>query len=368
MIYTDASGAPQMAAAATIRGTPWMVWVESAQSTVLGPARALLQRMLPLSVGLILLGAIVVYAVSARLTQPIQRLAAAAEGVAGGDYARRVATTKRDEVGRLGEAFNLMAARVEEAHNALEERVQQRTKELEDALTALRRTQDELVLRERLALLGQLSSSVGHELRNPLGVMTNAIYFLEMVQADAPAEVREYLGILRHQVALAEKIVGDLLDFARLKAPQRQSIAVARVIDDQCARLVGVERLTIERRIDPDLPDVEIDPVQIGQVVFNLLINAQQAMDGQGTMRIRASAHDGSVQIRVTDSGAGVPQDLQDRIFQPLFTTKARGIGLGLAVSRSLAEANGGTLTVMSPPGEGATFTITLPVPTVVAA
>jgi signal transduction histidine kinase len=366
--YVDEHGVAFVGATARIRSAPWLVCVESARSAVMAPARTLLQRMIPISLGVTVLGGLLVYAASSRLTRPIQRLAVAADGIAAGDYARRVTVRKPVELARLGEAFNLMATRVEESHAALEHRVQERTCELEEALAALKRTQDELVVRERLAMLGQLSSSVGHELRNPLGVMTNAIYFLDMVQTDASEEVREYLGILRHQVALAEKIVGDLLDFARLKPPQVQTVSVSQLVQEQVSRLRGSDRLTIEQDLHPDLPEIRVDPVQIGQVLFNVLSNAQQAMDGTGSVRLWARTAEDLLELHVTDSGPGVAPDLLDKIFQPLFTTKARGIGLGLAVSRSLAEANGGRLTVTSPPGRGATFTIALPVAVAVLA
>ena len=97
----------------------------------------------------------------------------------------------------------------------------ERTAGLEQTLTTLRDTQEQLVRREKLAMLGQLASGVGHELRNPLGVMTNAVYYLEMIQPDAPPDVQEYLGILRAQIGLAEKIVGDLLDFSHIRPPRR---------------------------------------------------------------------------------------------------------------------------------------------------
>ena len=118
-------------------------------------------------------------------------------------------------------------------------------------------------------------------------------------------------------------------------------------------------------RFDVDLPDelppVDVDPVQIGQIVYNLLTNAVQAIGRNGTITLRAGAGDGSVALRVTDSGPGIPPELRDRIFEPLFTTKARGIGLGLAVSRSLARANGGDVVAESMPGAGATFSVAMP-------
>jgi signal transduction histidine kinase len=245
---------------------------------------------------------------------------------------------------------------------SLESEVRQRTQELGQALTELRDTQESLVRKEKLAMLGQLASGVGHELRNPLGVMTNAIYYLKMVLTPLPERVAEYLGILQQQITLSEKIVNDLLDFARLKQPQRTAASLADITHTQLARLGSTNGVTIDAESVTPAPPVLVDEVQIGQVVLNLLTNAVQAMDGPGRIQIRARAENGHVQYDVADSGPGIPPDLMHKVFEPLFTTKARGIGLGLAVSRTLARANQGDLTVTSTPGEGATFHLTLPV------
>jgi signal transduction histidine kinase len=245
---------------------------------------------------------------------------------------------------------------------SLESDVQQRTQELAQALTELKDTQESLVRKEKLAMLGQLASGVGHELRNPLGVMTNAIYFLKMVMAPLPERVAEYLGILQQQITLSEKIVNDLLDFARLKQPQRRAASLAEITRLQLTRLGNTNGVTIESDAVEPAPPVLVDEVQIGQVVLNLLANAVQAMDGTGRIRIRAFAENGHVQYDVSDTGPGIAPENMTKVVEPLFTTKARGIGLGLAVSRTLARANEGDLTVTSAPGAGATFHLVLPV------
>jgi signal transduction histidine kinase len=212
-------------------------------------------------------------------------------------------------------------------------------------------------------VLGQLAGSVGHELRNPLGVMANAVYYLEMVQTDAPDDVREYHAILRTQIALAERIITDLLDFSRVRAPQMTTVAVARLFEDQIARLPLPPDVRLQRELSDAACQVRVDAVQVGQVLFNLLLNAVQAMDGGGgVLTVRARVAGSDVHLDIADTGPGVPAGFEDKIFEALFTTKARGIGLGLAVSRGLAEANQGHLSLQSTPGAGATFTLTLPV------
>jgi signal transduction histidine kinase len=210
-------------------------------------------------------------------------------------------------------------------------------------------------------MLGQLASGVGHELRNPLGVMANAVYYLEMVQENPPADVQEYHGILRSQIGLAEKIVGDLLDFSRVRPPRRDVVAAADLVEAQRARLAVPPGVTVRADVPGDLPVVSVDAVQIGQILFNLLVNAVQVLEGRGgTVTIGVTAGESHLALHVADDGPGVPPELRAKIFEPLFTTKARGIGLGLAVSRSLAEANGGALT-LDDRGDGARFTLTLP-------
>jgi signal transduction histidine kinase len=162
--------------------------------------------------------------------------------------------------------------------------------------------------------------------------------------------------------ALATKIVGELVDFGRIKPPQREPIQIGALVVEQLARVAFHAGVRIDFDVPDDLPRAHIDPVQMGQVVLNLLVNAAQAMEQiDGSLTLRARALNGFVEIHVIDSGPGVPPALHDKIFDALFTTKARGIGLGLAVSRSLAEANGGQLCVASEPGRGASFVLSVP-------
>jgi signal transduction histidine kinase len=248
-----------------------------------------------------------------------------------------------------------MARSVEDSRARLEQLVSERT-------TELARAQHELIRREKLAVLGQLASSVGHELRNPLGVMANIVYYLNATLPDAPPKARHHLEMLKRQVGLAEKIVSDILDFTRVKPPDSREVEVAPFIDEQLQRVVVPSTISVECEIEGDIPPVHADPVQIGQVLYNVLTNAVQAMDGNGgVLTVRGRRHNGVVRIEVADQGPGIPADSRDQIFEPLFTTKQRGIGLGLSVSRSLAQANGGNLSVGHHGPPGALFILDLP-------
>jgi signal transduction histidine kinase len=364
--YRRPDGSTWLGTEVRVAGTPWAIWAETPESVAMATAHAFWNAMLPIGALMVVLGGLLAWIISYRITRPLADLTAAAEAVAGGDLTRRVQAHRTDEVGRLADAFNVMADHVQAGYSRLDTGIKERTAELEQTLTTLRETQEQLVRREKLAMLGQLASGVGHELRNPLGVMANAVYYLEMVQADAPSDVQEYHGILRAQIGLAEKIVGDLLDFSRLRPPRRDVVAIAELVAEQQARLSLPPGVAVRVDIPPDLPLVSVDAVQIGQIVFNLLMNASQVLEERGgTIAISASADDRALALHVTDDGPGVPDDLRGKIFEPLFTTKARGIGLGLAVSRSLAESNGGALVLDDAAGDGARFTLTMPLATV---
>jgi signal transduction histidine kinase len=351
-----------LASVANIPGTRWKVVVDFPAATIMAPVRQFLGRIALIGLAALLLALAAAWLVSKRITKPLRQLTDAAASVAAGDATDLppIPTQRADEIGVLGRAFATMAAEVRHTRENLERSVDARTRDLNDAMQQLHDAQGALVRRERLAMLGQLSSGVGHELRNPLGVMTNALYYLKAVQPDAPPKVKEYLDIIQQQVTLSEKIVGDLLDFARQKAPQRKPTPLAEATDAQIARLGRTDGVRIEQQIPRDLPAALVDPIQLGQIVLNLLTNAQQALDGNGRIVVRAHVNGGGISYEVTDSGPGIAAANREKIFEPLFTTKARGIGLGLAVSRTLARANGGDLNVESEPGQGATFRLTL--------
>lgn len=338
-----------------VKGTPWVTVVSEPEDVILAPARDHLRDMIRLAMLVVVLGTFAAWLLSRQLTGPLSQISEAADALAKGDLTQRVPLERQDELGTLAKSFNSMAEQVAGFTHELETRVEQRTAELREA-------QNALVRRERLAILGQLAGSVGHELRNPLGVMTNAVYYLEAVLANSPDSVQEYLGILRTQIGLSEKIISDLLDYARVKPPQREYASLEQIVHEQQSRLLPHDAVDIVTDFPAEVPNVYVDRVQVGQVVLNLLTNAVQAMPDGGTLTLRGrAAAEHWVVLDVEDTGVGIPTDQQEKVFEPLFTTRARGIGLGLAVSRGLAQANGGSLTLVSKIGRGTTFSLRLP-------
>jgi DNA-binding LacI/PurR family transcriptional regulator/signal transduction histidine kinase len=238
----------------------------------------------------------------------------------------------------------------------LEEMVAERTRELREA-------QEQLIRKEKLAVLGQLAGGVGHELRNPLGAIKNAIYFLNMVLEEPEPEVKEALEILQKEATTSERIISSLLDFARAKAPTRRKVNINAVVKEALSRTAIPENVEVVSQLDEALPIILADPDQLGQVFGNIILNAVQAMAEGGRLVLRSEVESPEwVAVSIADTGVGISEENLDKLFEPLFTTKAKGVGLGLAVVKSLVEGHGGIIKVQSEVGKGSTFTVRLPV------
>ena len=197
--------------------------------------------------------------------------------------------------------------------------------------------------------------------RSDLGM--NAVYFLQTVLTDADDRVKEYLNIIKSEIASSERIVSDLLDSVRTKPPHPEIVGVAELIDQTLRKCTIPPSVTMKLDIAETLPPVWGDAMQIHHVLRNLISNGVEAMPGGGMLEIRAVADETAknVAIGVRDSGTGMTTEQLRKLFQPLYTTKARGIGLGLVVVKNLTQANGGTVEVRSEAGKGSLFLVTLP-------
>jgi signal transduction histidine kinase len=244
-----------------------------------------------------------------------------------------------------------------------EKSLRQQNEELKEKTRQLLAAQDELVRNEKLAVLGQIAGSVGHELRNPLGVISNAVFFLQTVLADAGDNVKEYLDIIKSEIAGSERIVSDLLDSVRTKLPHPEIVGLRELLEKTLGKCAVPSTVTVKLDIPDTLSSLRVDSQQIHQVFRNLISNGMEAMPEGGTLETQASedAQAKTINIRVKDSGIGMTPEQFGKLFQPLFTTKARGIGLGLVVVKNLTQANGGSVGVESAPGKGSVFTVTLP-------
>jgi len=236
----------------------------------------------------------------------------------------------------------------------LDRRVDERTRELE-------RTQVKLLRSERQAVMGQLAGGVAHEIRNPLHVISTSLYYLRMTQPNLPAKPREHLDRIDHHVAVASRIVAELLDYARMPQSQPEVFPLWQTLEHAMAGFTVPAAVRVAMA-PPDAPVfVHADRGQLQRIAENYLRNALQAMPDGGELSLRVSARNGCAVAEVADTGTGIAPENLSQIFEPLFTTKVKGIGLGLAISKIYAEMQGGKLEVESELGHGAAFRLVLP-------
>jgi signal transduction histidine kinase len=246
-------------------------------------------------------------------------------------------------------------------NETLEKRVIQRTK-------ALAQSEKQIAQADKLASIGQFSSGIAHEINNPLGIILGYTQLLSRNE-DPESQKFQDLKIIEKHVKACKTIVEDLLNFARSSKPRQDHITISELIDDALTfiqRRSGMDgELSILKNYDYSIPVMTIDEKKIKQVLINLLMNAQHATGNQGTIAITTcfDANIRHVNIHIKDDGHGIEKENLDRIFDPFFTTKPTGIGtgLGLAVSYGIIKSHGGHIDVVSEPGLGTEFIVTLP-------
>jgi two-component system NtrC family sensor kinase len=314
--------------------------------------------------------------------RPVAELARAMRFVEGAGLseieAPRVAE-RGDEIGKLGQGWNAMIARLTQAdeeirafNRRLADEVRAATLDLarkNDALNQLNRllvdTRRELGDKERLAALGQLAAQLAHEIGTPLGSVSGHLQ-LALSSRDLAQGTRDRLQVAIKELERVSKIVRDYLDSTRPVKAALVPCDLPRVVEEAVGIAQGgVERdgIAIDRSVSPDAAEVDTDAGLLRQILINLVANAIDAVSGNGRVAIEASAVEGAVRITVRDDGVGIAPEDAARICEPFYTTKGRGkgTGLGLAICRELATALGGRITVESAPGRGSTFTLTLP-------
>ncbi len=239
--------------------------------------------------------------------------------------------------------------------------VEERTASLRRAVTDLEQAQAQLVRQEKMAAMGQLASTVGHELRNPLAVIMNVLYLLEtMAGAGASEAMRRHLATAKRETSAATLIVSDLLDYSAERVPMSTPVQLADLMTEALSVVPPPTGVEVVTHIEPDT-DIHADRDQIRQVLLNLITNGYDSMPDGGVLDVSVRSAGDSAQITVTDTGMGMDEATTSRIFTPFYTTKSRGIGLGLAVTKRVVEAHGGTISLQSTPSVGTSFTVTVP-------
>ncbi|MBN1419265.1 MAG: response regulator [Planctomycetes bacterium] len=225
----------------------------------------------------------------------------------------------------------------------------------------LEETQGKLLRAERHAAFGRIASQMAHEIRNPLVSIGG---YARRIRRDAPGEVAEYARIVADEVMRLERILANLLDFTSPAPPRKERTALADVAEGTLrvlARELESANVRVVRAFDPSVPQIDIDPVHLKQILSNLIQNAVQAMPDGGTLTLRTGRENGSVLIAVEDTGVGIPEADLESVFDPFWSSHTGGTGLGLAVSQKLARDNGGDLAIASEEGQGTTCRILFP-------
>lgn len=340
------------------------------------PFTRLKLQMSFLVLGVLLCGALMggwaANAASARLARPIKELESLAGRVASGERGVTIESGSRDEIGDLAAAFNHMSmalTRQEEEilalNRGLELKVQQRTAELEEKNSLLVHAKEELVRVEKLAAIGELAAGVAHEINNPLAIIRGNAELMQISLSDDSPQ-QEEIAIISRQVGRVERIVANLLKFARQEHKRVGAAHVNAILEEILAQVwhqIPSEGYLVDTSFcDGDL-EIRADADQLRQVFTNIIVNGLQAMPGGGTLSVSTEADPsrGICQVVIRDSGVGIGGENIGQIFNPFFTTKGDGTGLGLSVSYGIVRSHGGNISVESCLGEGSCFTVTLP-------
>ncbi|MGD2279334.1 MAG: ATP-binding protein [Candidatus Omnitrophota bacterium] len=252
------------------------------------------------------------------------------------------------------EDLNEMSSQLKDARDHLEEKVRERTDELLDISKKLHRS-------ERLAFLGKLAGSVTHELRNPLAVLKNAVYFLDKKFTGKKDEkVLKYIEILKKEISVVDAIIDDIMGFAKTRPPRLEAVDLKEVIENAVSMIHVPELVDVKKEYEK-LPKIQCDSNQLMHAVVNIANNAIIAMNGNGTLTFRLGRENEKAYIEVEDTGCGIPPDQRDLIFEPLYSSKPKGTGLGLPIAKMMLENQEGTIDFMSELGGGTIFRISLP-------
>jgi signal transduction histidine kinase len=294
----------------------------------------------------ILLGALIAWWTTARISRPLARLSGGVKAVAGGNWAARVPVSSGDEIGQLAVAFNRMT----------EQLIEQRDRTLQA---------------ERVAAWREVARRLAHELKNPLFPLQITVENLQRAREQRPCEFdevfRESTATLLAELHNLKLIIGRFSDFAKMPRPEMETVNVNAVVEEVVRLYEPQFHANGRPKIEPALDlaasgtDTKGDPLLLNRAISNLVLNAMDAMPEGGVLRFRTTSLDDHVRIEVADSGQGLSEEECARLFTPYYTTKRHGTGLGLAIVQSVVSDHGGRISVSSRPGRGTVFTIDLP-------
>jgi signal transduction histidine kinase len=308
-------------------------------------------------------GLLASWMISRGLARPVSELTQAMAVVGGGKLDYPIEVNSRDEISELARAFAQMTEKLRQSR----EDMIHLNAELEAKIGQLQRTQAQLVQSEKLASIGEMAAAVAHGLRNPLASLRAAAQFA-LRRPDSPS-TREQLGAIIDEVDRLDRRISHLLSFSRPAPFHMMRESVPQLIEGLLPAFAEpLRERAVELRVElpPDLPEVQVDPVQVEQALLEIISNALDAMPNGGRLAIEARAEgngngESGVAITIVDTGGGIPEQVLPSVCEPFFTTRPEGTGLGLAIAKRYVQQNGGRLEISSRPGDGTTVVVWLP-------
>lgn len=338
----DYRGMPVLAASRYVEVAPGVGWgmiVKRDLDELYAPLRRAMTASLLLGLAGVAAVVALTIIVARSVTRPIRELSQTVQHVAGNSLLTESTVTTGDEVGLLAAAFNAMIARI-------------------------RKSQEALLRHERLAAMGQLTATVSHELRNPLGVIRTSFYLLAKRIRKSGLDAEELLDRVDRSIVRCDAIIADLLMYSRTRPLE----LAATDVDSWLAELLGEQELPAGVALQQELASgahVDLDRERFRRCLVNIVTNACQAMEpGGGTLTVAARREDGRLVLRVADTGSGIAPEGLARMFEPLYSTKSFGVGLGLCIVKQIVEQHGGDIGIESRLGQGTTVTLRLPIHT----
>ena len=305
---------------------------------------------------------------------PVNALIKGIQKIAGGDFSERVQINtrnrNRDEIGFMAETFNNMAEKLNTImtekdgllktlqgfNEGLEKKVQEATEKL-------RLAQENMVRTETLAAVGTLAAGVSHEISTPLNTIIGFTQ-LTLSELDDTNPLKGDVRVIEQEAVRCKKIVQGLLNFAKPQKHEEKLTDINNIINETISLIEyqpSMKKIVIKKELDKGLASIDGDPMQLKQVFLNFILNSVQAMPEGGELRITTKNADKGIEISISDTGMGIPEEEHQKIFQPFYTTKKDGTGLGLSISYGIIKGHGGEIFVKSSQGSGATFRISLP-------
>jgi signal transduction histidine kinase len=296
---------------------------------------------------------------SRHITTPIHKLIEASQNIGRGNLDERIEVETNDEIQILANEFELMRSRLQESYQGMEEKIQKRTRELQEA-------QAQISHQEKMASLGMMAAGIAHEIGNPLTSISSMAQVIK--RKNENHQISEYVTNILKNIERISRIVRELVDFSRPSSYEEAPCDINEIIKSAVGIIKYDRRsknLTYSLTLEPELPKTVIVSDHLLQVFLNILINSVDASEGYGDeIAVNSFTKNRNIYIDISDKGCGIPVQMQKKIFEPFYTTKevGKGIGLGLTVSYGFIQKLKGEIKVKSEEGKGSTFSVIIPV------